>query len=136
MDGRNQVPIIQTVVSGGKKTCQLHSRLVKGGKKKGSKRSHSEDFFLKLPKFYKARALILLNERQSSKILRSNKKDTSFLSSVLKVLPSYSLDFHSVRNSKVPSAIVFQCLHKSAVSDGEAFCSSPKRKKPTMEEID
>ena len=37
MDSRNQVPIIQTVVSGGKKTCQLHSRLVKGGEKKGSK---------------------------------------------------------------------------------------------------
>ena len=66
-------------------------------KKKGSKRSHSEDFFLKLLKFYKARALILLSKRQSSKILRSNKKDTSFLSSVLKVLPSYSLDFHSVK---------------------------------------
>lgn len=53
--------------------------------------------FLNFSKFYKARALILLNNRQSSKMLRSNKKDTSFLSSVLKVLPSYSLDFHSVK---------------------------------------
>ena len=96
MDSRNQVPIIQTVVSGGKKTCQLHSRLDKGGEKKRVK-VIARISFLNFSKFYKARALILLNNRQSSKMLRSNKKDTSFLSSVLKVLPSYSLDFHSVK---------------------------------------
>ena len=66
-------------------------------KKKGQRKVIARISFLNFSKFYEARALILLNKRQSSKILRSNKKDTSFLSSVLKVLSSYSLDFHSVK---------------------------------------
>lgn len=56
MDSRNQVPIIQAVVSGGKKTCQLHSGLVKGGKKKGEREVIAKISFLNFSKFYKARA--------------------------------------------------------------------------------